>query len=125
MMIKLLIPLFVPLMTHKLAKISFMTKVRASAVITLFLVFGFKKILPSIILNPELHFEALVLGSTFVGMADASVFKDYEFLIIGFIFSLVMHLIAPFIHGPGGILGFLALSSTIIYYYGKVLLKQK
>lgn len=106
-------------------------KIKSSALVTITLcliinILGFK------LTNTEIHhLELLILGGTFVGMADHQKFSIVELLGISIVFYLSYELISPSLsgpHTPGGILGFFAFASSLfmtgLYYVVYQMLKK-
>ncbi len=92
-------------------------KIKTSALVTLLLVAVIKFIPLSLPLKDFHHLELLILGSTFVGMADENKFNPFELFITCLCFYLLYettYVIFNDSNKPGGILGFVAFISSVL-----------
>jgi len=102
---------FIPYLTSRLALNKYMNKIRASSLLTFIFVFSMHRLN----FNHDLRLDALFLGSTFIGMSDSNIFKFKDYFFVGIIFFILFHLLYVSIVGPGGIIGFLVLTSIILF----------
>ena len=103
-------------------------KIKSASLVTLILCFLIQWIPPIFTSFSKSHLELLVLGSTFIGMADRKTFSPMALAFISVFFffayeSLYSNFTGP--KAPGGVLGFFAfLSSLIVWILCKIKYRQ-